>query len=176
MKKAIFFLLMGFSVSINAQSKSELLDNLLAYKKSVVSNRTYDFPIKELFDALMIVGTQEYPNVIRESESRGYAEFSLEKEFKKEYLTLEIRGEKQPYRVSFSLKIESRSYDYTTKVYSSWQPTGRVDEEKILLLQSKVYEALYGKIKYPDELMTKIEEYNKTQTKDRKKILLGKDY
>jgi hypothetical protein len=35
---------------------------------------------------------------------------------------------------------------------------------------------LYGPIEYPAGLLEKIERYNSMQDKDRKKILLGRDY
>ncbi|WP_262886102.1 hypothetical protein [Flavobacterium phycosphaerae] len=43
-------------------------------------------------------------------------------------------------------------------------------------MQYEIYVALFGQIKLPDDLQAKIDKFNELQTKDRKRILQGRDY
>ncbi|KQS46099.1 hypothetical protein ASG38_13075 [Flavobacterium sp. Leaf359] len=60
--------------------------------------------------------------------------------------------------------------------YSGWNKTGSILEDYLLKLQEKIWIALYGKIQYPEQLLKKIDDYNIKETKDRKKIIFGRDY
>lgn len=43
-------------------------------------------------------------------------------------------------------------------------------------LHLRMYKILYGEFKLPVELIKKIEDFNNTQKRDRKKVLAGVDY
>ena len=43
-------------------------------------------------------------------------------------------------------------------------------------LHLRIYKILYGEFKLPEDLIKKIENFNNTQKKDRKKVLAGVDY
>ena len=91
-------------------------------------------------------------------------------------MTVEIRGDKSPYRVSFQVKQERRTKkeDGSFTNWQSYTSTGLGSH--YLKLQSRLYELLHGSIELSEALQTKIDDYNSNQTKDRKKILKGKDY
>ena len=108
MKKVLFGLFLLVVTITNAQTKSDLIGEIEAYKKSKLQNQTYDVSFKELFDAITIMGNQYYGSPTRESESRGYVEYFLENGDIKETLAIEIKGEKQPYKISFNYKKEKK--------------------------------------------------------------------
>ncbi|MFN3968487.1 hypothetical protein [Flavobacterium sp.] len=171
--KIILFL---FTSLVYSQTKRELLDQIESYQKSVVWNKGYDVEKSKLFEAMNVVGSQEYQKVIRESESRGFCEYYAESADYKETLTMEIANDKQPYRVTFSIKKESRKLDLLTGKYTDWQTSYDISQSYQYKLQYLIYTIAIGPIELPKELLEKIERYNQGQTKDRKRILKNTDY
>ena len=59
----------------------------------------------------------------------------------------------------------------------NWQSfTSNTLQSYYLRLQKRLYELLNGPLELSEELHSKIEEYNSKQSKERKKVLKGKDY
>lgn len=160
--------------TVFAQTKKSLLDEMKSYRIDQLFNKPINAEFKDLFNALVIVGHQEYPTLVKESESRGFVDFKVESETLQETLSMEILGDKKPYRVSFQVKSQSRQLGYDGK-YTPWVTRTNFNEY-ILKLQYSIYVVLFGSFEYPDDLMERIENYNATQKKDRSKILKGKDY
>ncbi len=172
----ITILIFGFTLGTQAQKKRDLIKEIKAYKKTLVSNAAYDKEYSEVWDAIYIIATEEYNTISRESESRGYIEAKQEKDTHREYMTIEIRSDKAPFRVSFQVKQEKR-IKKDDGTYSNWQTyTSTSLRSYYLRLQSRLYELLNGSIELSDNLQERIDEYNAKQTKERKKILKGKDY
>lgn len=157
-----------------SQTKKSLLNEMRSYAEEKIYNKPFDAEYKDLFNALIIVGHQEYPTLVKESESRGFVDFKIETETLQESLTMEILGDKKPYRVSFQMNIKSRSKTWDGKL-SDWV-VSTPPSSYIFKLQYSIYKILFGELIYPEELLDRIEEYNATQKKDRTKILKGKDY
>jgi hypothetical protein len=109
-----------FVLTLTAQTKKEIIYEIEDFARKQVSNKTYDVPFDQLWDAIYSVGNTEYTGVKRESQSRGYIEFFIEKDDYKENLTIEIRGDKQPYRVSYQIEKQSRTKN-TDGSYTPWQ-------------------------------------------------------
>jgi hypothetical protein len=174
--------------SANAQTKSDLINEIESYKKSKLQNQTYDVSFKELFDAITIMGNQYYGSPTRESESRGYVEYLLENGEVKESLAIEIKGEKQPYKISFNYKKEKKQTSFKTEgtfgqsdyklipVDAGWQ----MEKIDLSLVNTnfhlRIYKILNGEFNFPEELKEKIEDFNSKQKRDKKKIIQGKDY
>ena len=175
--KTTFLFLMLFNVCAvgYSQTKKELLYALEDFQFKKVSNQSYDVTYEKLWDAIYAVGSSEYSGIKRESESRGYIEFFLEQELYKENLTIEIRGDKSPYRVQYSIEKQQRTKNLDG-TFTVWQISTDMSRKYLNRLETKMYTALFGPIEYPAELLEKIEKYNSMQDKDRKKILLGRDY
>ena len=170
------FTVLFLSVTVNAQKKRDLIKEINAFKGDVVSNASFDKDFEEVWDAIYIIATEEYNTIKRESESRGYIEAAQETDTYREYMTLEIRGKEAPYRVSFQVKQEKRSKNQEGG-YSNWQTfTSSTLRAYYLRLRTRLYEILNGPIQFSDELAAKLESYNSKQSKERKKILKGKDY
>lgn len=106
MKKSILIAFLIINFIGFSQSKKEIIAEIEGYKKTKLLNSTYDFTFKEIFDAMTIMGNQYYGNSVKESESRGYVEYVKVTEDIKESLSIEIKGSKQPYRLSFNYKKE----------------------------------------------------------------------
>jgi len=160
-----------------AQKKSDIVSEINDFYKTKVQNVTYDKSEKELFDAMYIVVLEKYPNIVKESESKLYIEAKTEYETYKSTVFAEIRGEKQPYRVVFSLKSYSKLVtSYSPLTYSDWTIDTKYDANAILKLQKHLYEIFFGEIELPSELKSKIDEYNNSQKKDKNKVVKGKDY
>lgn len=174
--------------SANAQTKSDLINEIETYKKSKLQNLTYDVSFKELFDAITIMGNQYYGSPTRESESRGYVEYYLENGEVKESLAIEIKGEKQPYKISFNYKKEKKQTSFKTEgtfgqpdyklipVDAGW----KMEKIDLILVNTnfhlRIYKILFGEFNLPDELKEKIEDFNSKQKRDKKKIIQGTDY
>lgn len=159
----------GFS-----QTKKSLLNEMRSYCEEKIYNKPIDAEYKDIFSAMIIIGNQEYPTLVRESESRGYIEFKLETDMIQESLTMEILGDKKPYRINYIVKSQTRTKTWDGKI-TDW--TVRTDfSNYIFKLQYSIYKILFGELIYPEELLNRVEEYNATQKKDRTKILKGKDY
>lgn len=172
----LFILLIGFGFTSLAQKKSDILDEINDYKRSIVANESYDNSYSEIWDAIYIIATEEYNTIVRESESKGYIEAKQETNTFKEYMTIEIRGEEAPYRVSFQVKQEKRS-KRGDGTYSNWEVyTSSTLRSYYLKLQIRLYELLKGKLDLSDELLKKIDDFNSTQKKDKHKIVKGRDY
>jgi hypothetical protein len=176
-------------VSINiAQTKSDLVGEIEAYKKSKLQNQIYDVSFKELFDAITIMGNEHYGNPTRESESRGYVEYLLENGNIKESLGVEIKGDKQPYKISFNYKKEKKQILYKSEgtmgkpdykivsVDNGW----RMEKIDLSILNTnfhlRIYKILFGDFALPDDLKVKIESFNSKQKKDKKKVIQGVDF
>jgi hypothetical protein len=176
------------SIVYSQDSKKEIINEIETYKKGKLLNTTYNFTYKEVFDAMTIMGNQYYGNSVKESESRGYVEFIKETGEVKEYLSIEIKGDKQPYRLSFNYKKEKKATTWKTEgefgkpdyklieVDAGW----KIVEEPLDIIYTnlhlRIYKILYGEFKLPEDLIKKIENFNNTQKKDRKKVLAGVDY
>ncbi len=159
-----------------AQSKNDLLEQIDIYQKSIYQDKPYDVEKNKLFEAMNQVAASEYQKILRESESRGFCEYYAEGDLFKETLTIEIANDKQPYRLSFSIKIERRTKNYMDGTYSDWQTSYQIKRSYLNKLQHGIYVALFGPIKLPEDLQAKIEKYNEIQTKEKKKIIQGRDY
>lgn len=151
-----------------AQSKKELEIAINDFARKTVMNKSYDKSYDELWDAIYIVQQKEYPEITRESKDKGYIEARVDQENYKEKLNIEILG-KGPYKISMSFQSEK-------KEAGGWVKTGEIRDAYSLKIQKQIYEQLYGPIQYPSELIQKIEAYNATQAKDKKKLLKGRDY
>jgi hypothetical protein len=188
MKKVLFGLFLLVVTITNAQTKSDLIGEIEAYKKSKLQNQTYDVSFKELFDAITIMGNQYYGSPTRESESRGYVEYFLENGDIKETLAIEIKGEKQPYKISFNYKKEKKQTSFKTEgtfgqsdyklipVDAGW----KMEKIDISIVNTnfhlRIYKILFGEFNLPDDLKIKIEKFNSTQKRDKKKIIQGTDF
>ena len=188
MKKIILstFLILNFIGY--SQSKNEIIAEIEGYKKTKLLNSTYDFTYKEIYDAMTIMGNQYYGNSIKESESRGYVEFLKEADKIKESLSIEIKGDKQPYRLSFNYKKEKKSTTYTTEgefgkpnykfisVDGGWKFVQEPLDIIYTNLHLRMNKILNAEFNLPEELLKKIETFNNSQKRDRKKVLAGVDY
>lgn len=172
--RLILFILTFVQMAIG-QSKRDLIEQINIYKLSVFENKPFDADRVKLFEAMNQVIAPEYHKLIRESESRGICEYYAEGDLYKETLTAEIANDKQPYRVSFSVKKESRikNFDGT---YSEWKSSYNISRNYLIKLQYGIYVALFGPIKLPEDLKQKIDTFNKSEPKQRKQILEGRDY
>jgi len=170
------------------ESKKDIIAEIESYKNAKLQNSTYNFTFKEIFDAMTIMGNQYYGNSVKESESRGYVEYLKEMGRIKEYLNIEIKGDKQPYRLSFNYRQETKQTLYKTEgafgtptykliaVDAGWA-TENVPLDLIYTnLHLSIYKILNGEFKLPEELLKKIEDFNRGQKKDRKKVMAGVDY
>lgn len=164
-----------FTILANAQSRDEILFEIDQFSLQTVGNKEYDINFEQLWDVVYSVGSSEYNTVKRESKQKGYIDFYQEDELYKEWLTIEILGKEEPYRISYQLQKESRKKNLDG-TYTGWINSGGMPSYYLHKLQFKVWISLYGKIDYPKQLLEKIETYNKTQKKDRKKIIFGRDY
>ena len=186
--KIILIVVLMLNLTAYSQSKNDIIAEIESYKKSKLSNATYNFTFKEIFDAMTIMGNQYYGNSIKESESRGYAEYLKEAGGIKEYLTIDIKGDKQPYRLSFNYRKEKKKTSYKTEgefgtptykliaVDAGW---GIVNEPLDIVytnLHLRIYKTLNGEFKLPEELLKKIEDFNRGQKRDKKKVIAGVDY
>ncbi len=188
MKKIILTTLLILNLVGYSQSKKEIIAEIEGYKKTKLLNSTYNFTFKEIFDAMTIMGNQYQGNSIKESESRGYAEYVKEADDIKESLSIEIKGDKQPFRLSFNYKKERKATTWKTEgefgkpsykliaVDAGWKI---VDEPLDIIytnLHLRMNKILHLEFNLPDELVKKIETFNNTQKRDRKKVLAGADY
>lgn len=188
MKKIILTILLILNFIGYSQSKKEIIAEIESYKKTKLLNSTYNFTFKEIFDAMTIMGSQYYGNAIKESESRGYTEYVKEVDDIKEFLSVEIKGDKQPYRLSFSYRKEKKQTSYKTEgelgkpnykivaVDAGW----KIEEVPLDIIYTNLHlrinKILHIEFNLPEELLKKIETFNNTQKKDRKKVLVGADY
>jgi hypothetical protein len=179
----LFLHLLGFS-----QSKKDIITEIEGYKKTKLLNATYNFTYKEIFDAMTIMGNQYYGISVKESESRGYVEYLKESKDVKEYLSIEIKGDKQPYRLSFNYRQEKKQTVWKSEgelgkanyklieVDNGWANVEVPLELIYTNLHLRIYKILHGEFKLPDDLAKKIEYFNNAQKRDRKKVLAGADY
>lgn len=169
-------ILVMITISMFSQRKRDLIKEIRAYEKNIVSNASFNNEYSEVWDAIYIIATEEYNTISRESESRSYIEALQENDTFKEYITIEIRSTKPPYRVSFQVKQEKRAKKDDGS-FTNWQThSSSTLRSYYLRLQKRLYQLLNGSIELSEKLQLKIEEYNSKQSKERKKILKGKDY
>lgn len=188
MKKVFLFLILINCFAFSQTTKNELLNEIESYKKSKLLNFQFDTNFKELFDAISIMGNQNFGSPSKESETRGYIEFKKESDSERENLTIEIRGENKPYRLSVSYKIETRATLYKNqgtlgqpdfKIVTekgNWTERQIKPEDINVSINLKVYKILYKEFVLPTELQNKIKEFNLNQKRDKKKVLQGVDY
>ena len=188
MKKIILTTLLILNLVGYSQSKKEIIAEIEGYKKTKLINSTYDFTYKEIFDAMTIMGNQYYGNSIKESESRGYVEYVKEAGEIKESLSIEIKGDKKPFRLSFNYKKEKKATTWKTEgefgkpdwklipVDAGWEVVQESLDIIYTNLHLRMNKILHIEFKLPDELVKKIENFNNTQKRDRKKVLAGADY
>lgn len=175
-EKILIVFILGLTFQTSGQNKKDIIKEINSYKKTIVSNATYDKEYNEVWSAIYIIATEEYPTISRESESKGYIEAKIEKDTYKEFITIEIRGEKAPYRVSFQVKQEKRTRKEDGS-YTNWQTyTSTTLSSYYTRLQTRLYELLYAPIELTNELQRKVDDFNAIQKKDRSKIIKGKDY
>jgi len=159
------------------QKKNDLIQEIYAYKKGVVSNASYDNKRIDVWNAMYIIATEEYKIISRESESRGYIEAKEETNTHREAMTFELRGDEPPYRVSFQVTNQERRKKQDDGTYTNWENYRSSNiSSYITRLQLRLYELLKGELKLPDELQDKIDKFNSLQKKDKKKVLKGRDY
>lgn len=189
MKKIILttFLLLNI-ICFSQQTKKEIISEIESYKKSKLQNSSYDFTYKEIYDAMTIMGNQYFGNAVKESESRWYAEYLKEDSKIKVELTIDIKGEKQPYRLSFNYKKQQKSQLMKTDgvfgtsnfkatvVDGDWKTVDVPIDLINTNLHLRIYKILNGEFKLPEELLKKIDDFNRMEKKDKKKILAGVDY
>ena len=168
--------------SVSAQSKSEILEEINNYKKKVTLSNSYNHSKKDIVEALNIIASEKYTRIEANPEDNVIIAYT-ESELKKEWLTMKILGENAPYRVTFMIKQEKRDIDIENTLdskdvkYSEWRQPYNVNYEKnYTLLRIRLYEILNGPIQLPNDLMKKIENYNRQQSKEKKKIYEGIDY
>lgn len=166
--------LSSFSQLFVSKEKRAIINEIHQHIKGIVSTASYNKKATEVYNATYVVATKNYNQIVKDSEKKGYIDAKQEDDLKKEFLTIELRGDEPPYKVSFQVKREVRTKDILTGVYSAWT-SGSVDAQ-ITKLQTEVYETLNGSIELPKDLLEKIEKFNSGETKDRKKILKGIDY
>lgn len=161
-KLSVFFI--AFSVISFAQtSKKQLYAEIDTFEKSLYLNKPFDVEFTELFNVLKSVGYTEYPELTKESEKRGFLEFSIQNASVKEILSIEILGDQKPYRLTFSVKQEINNN-------GQWQQVSKDFNPYFNKLRRKIYLSLYNKFDYPEDLLQRIEAYNATQKKDKNKI------
>ena len=189
MKKIVLasILLINF-LSYSQPSKNELITEIEGYKKTKLLNSSYDFTFKEIFDAMTIMGNQYYGNSIKESESRGYAEYIKESGDFKESLSIEIKGDKPPFRLSFSYRKEKKKTKWKTEgelgkpnfKMTSEDAGWEVVQEPLDIIYTNLHlrinKILHIEFNLPEELLKKIGTFNNTQKRDRKKVIAGVDY
>ena len=177
MKKYTFlFFALFLSLFSFGQRKNDIVKEIGSYKKGLVSNASYDKEYSEIWNSIYIIANEEYTSISRESESKGYIEANVIKDLLKEYLTIEILGDKAPYRVSFQVKQEVRTKK-EDGTYTNWQTTTPwTINQYYTKLQTRLYELLNGPIQLTADLQKKIDDFNTLQSKDRLKIIKGKDY
>lgn len=174
-KTSIIVALLCSTVTL-CQRKKDLIKEIRSYEKNIVSNASFNNDYQEVWDAIYIIATEEYNTITRESESRGYIEALQESDTFKEEMIIEIRGDDSPFRVSFQVKQEKRSKNLDG-TYTDWKTyNSRTLREYYLRLQKRLYELLNGFLELPVELKDKIDDYNSKQSKERKKVLKGRDY
>lgn len=177
MKRLILLVaLINITLISFGQRKNDILKEIQDYKKNIVRNASYDKPKSEVWNAMYIVVTQECNTIIKESESKGYIEAKDESDTRRGALNAEIRGDSQPYRISFQVtNLQTRSKNYVDGTYTDWV-TVPVFDAYYTKLYTKVYEMLNGTLEISPELQKKVDDFNASQTKDRNKIVKGKDY
>jgi hypothetical protein len=188
MKKLFLGVCLLFVSITIAQTKSDLVNEIEAYKKSKFENYVYNVSFKELFDAITIMGNKHYGTPTRESESRGYVEYLLENGDDKESLAIEIKGDKQPYKISFNYKKEKKQTAYKSEgtigqsdyklklVDAGW----KVEKTDLSISNTnfhlRIHKILFGDFSLPDDLKLKIQNFNSNQKKDKKKVIQGVDF
>lgn len=169
-KKTLLLLALTlFSLTAGSQTKKELLLEIDYLKKEAFS-KPFTISYDELWDALYSVGLSEYPEVTKESKSRGFIEFKTESDTYKEIMIADILGEEGRLRVSFQVQKYSKINS------SQWSSAGSVSEKYINKLKAKLSKESGTDPEIPEELALKIEKYNSTQDATRKKIIAGRDY
>ncbi|MEY2702136.1 MAG: hypothetical protein RLY43_769 [Bacteroidota bacterium] len=173
--KKIFLLLALITLTTYGQRKKDILNEIQNFKKTIVNNASYDKKESEVWSAMSIIAREEYNTIVRESESKGYIEARQDSETLKESFNIEISGE-GPYRVLMQVKMEKRTKNPDGS-YTSWSDyyTSNL-VEYFTRIRLRLYELLNGKFELSLELQTKVDGFNNLQTKDRLKIIKGKDY
>ncbi len=176
MKKLILLVIICI-LNFNAysQRKKDLIKEINGYYSSIVSNATYDKPQKEVWNALYTVIKDEYQNITKESESRGYIEAKHEEQYFKSYISAEVLGESPNLKVSISIvEYYKIATSYTPLTYSDLMLADT--DNKRLKFQMKLFEAINGDIELPAQLKEKIDKYNLTQEKEKNKVIKNVDY
>ncbi len=164
-----------YSQMFASKDKKALLGEINQHVSSVVSAVSYTNTATEVYNAMYVVATKEYNQMVRESEKKGYIEAKQETDTYKESATFEIRGDEAPYKVSFQVKKESRIKNYSTNTYGMWY-SSEVSSDYYTKLQREVYELLVGKVELTKYLQDRINSFNSGESKDKNKILKGIDY
>ena len=152
-----------------------MIKEINGYYISIVSNASYDKPQKDVWSALYTIVKNEYPNITKESESRGYIEAKQDEQYFKSNLSAELLGDSPNLKVSISIiEYYKTPTSYTPLTYSDWMPAET--DTKRFKLQMKLYEAINGDIDLPAQLKEKVDKFNLTQAKEKNKVIKNVDY
>jgi hypothetical protein len=175
-RNSLSILLICITTLLFGQKKNDIIKEINSYKTSLVKNASFNHEFSEVWNAIYVIASEEYNTIKRESESRGYIEAAQESDTYKEFMTIEIRGDEAPYRISFQVKQEKRTKN-EDGTFSSWQTYRSASLSNYYFkLRKRLYELLNGPIQLSDVLQKKVDNFNAVQTKERKKILKGKHY
>lgn len=174
-KTILIIVLLIFNFSF-AQTKKDLIQELESYIVNTTYNKNYDVEKEKLFQALIVVGNQRYGSSIKENLNKGYIEFASENKTHKEFLGIEIIGDQKPYKLIINLKTMNRRIIDFNGNYSNWNSSMNTNQDLIKHFHFKIWTEINGPVIFPPELMEKIRVFNDSQTKDKNRILKGKDY
>ena len=155
----------------NLIEREAIVRDIQYYIRGIVSTASYSQKYSEVYNAMYIVATKEYPEITKESEKRGYIEAKLEKESYIETMTLELRGDNPPFKVAILVKEQRRTKNQNG-TFSNWNTVESATGSAYLLkVQREIYEQLNGPIKLSNDLQTRVNNYNDRQKDNRTKIL-----
>ncbi|GEC77586.1 hypothetical protein FAQ01_04560 [Flavobacterium aquatile] len=156
------------------KEKQELIYKLNSFKNSTVLNASYNVSKQQIWDAVYVMMKQEYKEIKKQDFEKGIIEGYDQGDTFKEGFTTEIIGS-GPYRVVFTMNRQIR-YINKDRSYTGWYDKNEIPQDYLFKIQNSIYTTLYGSFKYSPELINEIDAYNASQTKDKYKLVLGKDY
>lgn len=158
-----------------AQNKKQLQQELYNYSKSVVMNKAYDKPYADVYNAVYIVMSKEYPNVTKSEKNKNEISGEAFHELYRENLSMEIIGN-GPYRVVFKFRKTHRNYN-PNGGYTAWFDVNEIPENYSYKIQYQLYAILNdGGHLWPQALKDKVQAYNSKQKKDKNKLVQGIDW
>jgi hypothetical protein len=169
------------------KSEREIIQTEInSWYNSVVMNVRYDNDINDIWAALQkVIIENGYPDRLRESQAKGYIEakgigsrpYKTDKTdllMWEEFVTVEILGDNKPYTITFAFTGKMR-YRLTSGTYSDWE---NYTPQKInaLKLKLSLYQILKGEINLPEDLASKVAEFNSKCEVFNLKFIKGTDY